>query len=206
MSWLKHLFTGKKKRHQQVAASMEMSYYRDADSDTLRELQQFALFQKGKPEQRHIRHFMHQFDRARRADCYVFDFRFNRHGQIRHQTVFWALSEELRLPWFSMEPQQFKHTFIKILGREEIKFEMWPSFDRNYWIEGVDPKAVRYVFGEDVPRLFSRELGWIVEGFGNQFVMYKPNKRVAPEMRPELLRLGRSVHDLLLPRAKGNLV
>lgn len=185
---------------------MAMSYYREVDRETIRELQQFGLFQKGQAKHRRIRHFMHQYDTVRQADLYVFEYRYSWHGQVRKQTVFWGLSESLNLPWLSMEPQQIKHTFIKILGREEIGFEMWPSFDRNYWVEGVDPAAVKYVFGDGIPSLFSRELGWAVEAFGSQFVMYQPKKPLPPEHCPDLLDLGRSVYDLLLPRGGGQLV
>lgn len=206
MKWLQHLFTSKKTRHRQVAGSLEMVYFEEVDRETMRALMHFPLFQKGRIRNRRISHFTHQYDLSRQTDAYIFDYRYVRGGKTRNQTVFWAISDDLNLPWFAMEPQQFRHTVVKILGRKEIEFDLWPTFNRNYWIEGVDPQAVQYVFGDEVPEFFNKEPGWSVEGYGNQFVLTKLHKRISPEDRPWLLDTGRSVLDRLVPRGKGNLV
>lgn len=205
MSWLSHILKSRKQRLLRAAPQMDMIYYQEVDRATVSELQQFVLFQKGKAKSRRIKHFMHQYDLSRKTDFYLFDFRFSRHDEPKKQTVFWCLSDQLNLPWFYMEPQKITHTLEKFLGKQEITFEAYPSFDRNYWIEGTDESAVRYLFNEAFLDFFNREPGWCMEGFRNQFVFYRYRKRISPEDCPHFLEMGKNVFDLLLKRGTSTL-
>ena len=99
-----------------------------------------------------------------------------------HQSVFLVESKALNLPVFNMKPETVWHKIGQAaFGQQDIDFERYPNFSKNYLLKGQDEQAIRYAFTPSILQHFEYIEGWSVEGDGPYLVVYYSGRRQKPE-------------------------
>lgn len=144
-------------------------------------LRDFHLFRQGRWRQ--ITNMLYRSDPMLQTEFYLFDYKFRR-GKGRagdhRQTVFFAHSRLLALPVFSMRPEGLFEKIGQLIGIEDIDFEEFPEFSRQYYLRGDDPDYIRASMNDRVLHYFSREKNWYMEGVNYYLVLYRMNKLLPP--------------------------
>ena len=108
-------------------------------------------------------------------------------GKSQHtyaQTVATFSKDDVYLPYFAMRPANLLDKAWDAVAHKNIHFDANPEFARRYVLQGALPEKVQALF---TPGLISFGEGldlhekWHIEGAGNTLVVYRAEKRVAPD-------------------------
>jgi len=152
---------------QAIAAQHGWNFLAEAPLNMIAGLENFTLFNSGHSKQ--IKNFM--YGEASGIKAAVFDYFYvTGSGKSRHihsQTVVYLEPPNLRVPYFSLRPENFMHKFISALGYQDIDFGQRPAFSEQYLLRGQDEPAIRFqiiVFEKFLPAL-KRQISAVDEIF-----------------------------------------
>jgi hypothetical protein len=177
-----------RRARQQHAESMRLAarrqgwgYREEVPLDAVPDLERFELFGRGTSRQ--LRHLMTSPADETRAVVFEYSYTVSS-GKSTHtyrQTVFYATSDRLALPSFSLRPENFFHRVAAAFGYQDIDLEGHPEFSRLFLLRGDDEAAVRAAFNDRVATFFERRPGMCAAGYGRELLYWRPGRRVAPE-------------------------
>jgi hypothetical protein len=117
-------------------------------------------------------------------------------GDEELTTVVLFESTQLSLPYFLLRPEGILHKMGSAFGDQDIDFEEFPKFSRQYLLRGPE-EQVRNVFNSNVLSYFDNDLGWTLEGFETQLLVYRDTERVASkEEFQEFVQQARMIYQL----------
>ena len=104
------------------------------------------------------------------------------------------------IPSFVIKPQNFFHEIGKWFGMQDIEFNAYTEFNKNYLVKSKEEQAFRSFFNDQILGFLSYETGWMIECNGDQIIYYKPAKRMNEEMIEPFVQVASTMHDLLVGR------
>jgi hypothetical protein len=110
--------------------------------------------------------------------------------QTHRQTVFYATSDALRLPSFSLRPEHFMHRVAGVFGYQDIDLEGRPEFSRMFLLRGEDEARVREVFTDDVAAFLEHRPRTCAAGAGRELLFWRPGRLARPDELEALIREG----------------
>jgi hypothetical protein len=133
------------------------------------------------------RHFIHGMSAGRQTLLFTYEYQMGE-GEFQQwpttRTVAAFSFDGLCIPAFTMKPRPFS-SLLRLRG---TGLEAHKSFSNSYVIEGDDARAIRSIFTTVVQEVFSRELGWRVEGEREWIAIYKDGRSVSHRHIAEHLR------------------
>jgi hypothetical protein len=158
--------------------------------EAIPDLERFELFRQGRAKK--LTNLMTSPGGDPRA--VVFDYTYTTGGgksqQTHRQTVIYAVSDQLRLPTFSLRPQHFLHTIGKAFGYQDIDIEHRPTFSEMFLLRGDNEAAVRAAFNERATEFFEQRRGVCAAGTGRELLYWRAGKRAHPDEIETLMTEG----------------
>jgi hypothetical protein len=114
------------------------------------------------------------------------------------QTIIRMHSPLLRLPPFSILPENTFSEIGKFFAYPDINFSEDSEFSRNYLLRGPDEAAVRQLFNSSIIRFFEHERDLTVEAAGDLMFLYRYNKVVMAQEMRTFVDTGKQALALLL--------
>ena len=182
-----------------LAYKMGMEYYAEDDWRMISLMKDFRLFKRGR--RKRITNILRSMDELMENKINIFDYQYRistgNSSRTFKQTVFSIQSKQLGLPEFWMKPENFLHTIGTWLGFEDIDFEDYPEFSRQYFLKGKDEEYIRYTLNDSFLKFFTIERDWSVEGINYYLVLYKRKKLLSPREILYLYKKGMTVFNML---------
>ena len=119
------------------------------------------------------------------------------YGRTVGQTIIRMHSPLLRLPPFSISPENTFSEIGKFFGDSDINFSEAPEF-KKYLLRGPDEAAVRQLFNSSIIQFFEQERDLTVEAAGDLMFLYRYNKQVTAEEMGTFVETGKRALALLL--------
>jgi len=146
-----------------VTKDLDMDFYEKGKYGLIDYLADFKLFSRG--HSKSIKNLLISVDGEQELDIRIFDYRFviggGKSTTVYKQTVFYLHSPELSLPQFLLKPEHFFHKVGFFLGmKEDINFDFYPKFSKQYLLKGDQETKVRDTFNDDVLHFFTVEKNW----------------------------------------------
>lgn len=127
----------------------------------------------------------------------VFDYRYTTGGgknqQTHVQTVVHFDLPALRLPPFSVRPENVMHKLITAFGYQDIDIAERPEFSKRFLLRGPDEAAIRRRFADPLPDIFDANRGIGVDGGDSHLFVFRPGRLSKPEGLPDLLTMADEV-------------
>ena len=191
----------KKRREklQEVAASLAMTFESKDEGKALRHyLQGFRLTSLGRG-----RKVYNIFTGTAEAlQLRIFDYRYTVGGgkssSTYNQTVFLVESPDMNLTKFKMRPENVFHRIGSSFGMQDIDFEEFPVFSKQYLLQGDDEGAIRALFDREKLSHFTEDKGLCVEGNGNKLLIYRNGKRLSPEEIPIFVQHNLKIANMFI--------
>jgi hypothetical protein len=173
-----------------IAAQLGLQFA-DTDETGLRSgFSGFNLFSHGRNQM--IRNIA--YGRLEDVEVMVFEYSYvtgsGKNRQTHHQTVGFFQSDGLSLPEFVARPENLFHKIGQVFGYQDIDLPLHPEFSSRYILRGVNEGAIRDFFTSGVARFFEANPGLSVEAKFDRFILYRPGKRLKPEMWHGWLNTG----------------
>ncbi len=182
-----------------AAHNLGMRFFEKDEKGLLPFLNHFRLFKVG--HSKAIVNLMHKKDEWMISDINIFDYRYkitvNKSVKTYWQTVFFINSKELGLPDFYMKPEHFLHKAAAFLGWEDINFEAYPKFSKQYYLKGEDEYYIRAVMSDEVLKLFTIEKEWHLEAVNYFLILYKRNQLLRGEQIKDFYEKGMKICEML---------
>lgn len=182
-----------------LAYKMGMEYYAEDDWRMISLMRDFRLFKRG--GRKRITNILRKTDEMMEDKINIFDYQYTvstgKSARTFKQTVFFIQSKQLGLPEFWMKPENFLHTIGAWLGFEDIDFEDYPEFSKQYLLKGTDEDYIRYTLNDSFLKFFTVEKDWSVEGINYFLILYKRRKLLSPREVKSLYRKGMKVFDMI---------
>jgi len=193
----------RKKRTQQLqatAAQLGWNFAASAPLNMIPGLERFALFNDGQ-QGRQIKNFM--YGEASGIKAAVFDYLYlggfsvGRRGRNIYATsVVYLETPYLRVPYFTLRPENFLTKIFTGFGYQDIDFGQRPEFSRQYILRGQDEQAIRQTFNDRLLSFYETYPGTCTDGGGNQLFVYRDGYRFQPQEIQSYVGLGLSVLNL----------
>ena len=84
-------------------------------------------------------------------------------------------------PRFQLRPKTFINKIIEAFGAQDINFESFPIFSKNYTLTGNNETEIRELFSPEVIKFFESHISTFVEAEGSVLIYYKHGIRCKPE-------------------------
>jgi hypothetical protein len=184
---------------QNVALQLGMQYQAADKWGVYRLLKDFRLFRRG--GRRKITNLLSQREGGLESETFIFDYRYvissGKSSRVYKQTVFFMHSKQLGLPQFLLQPETFFHKVGQLLGMQDIDFEQYPLFSKQYLLRGEDEDYIRASLPDKALQFFTLEKGWSLEGLNYYLVFYKDNHLMLPSQIMHFYRKGMYLHEIL---------
>jgi hypothetical protein len=183
----------------EAAGQLRLSFSPDGDAAFAPRLGAFGLFQEGHSKK------LTSLMRGTVDDLEVaiFDYRYTtgggKHSHTHRQTAQVLGFPGAGVPVFSLRPENVFHKIGGWFGSQDIDFDSRPEFSRAYLLRGPDEDAIRRLFTERVLAYFEAHPGLCLETDGNRLLVYRHDRRVAPEELRDFLALGRQTLEQVRP-------
>ncbi len=189
----------RKKRAQaieRVAADLNFEYSREGDESMISSLGMFQLFSQGRRKK--VENLLSgYFDDM---DVSICDYRYTtghgKHSQTHRQTVLIFKSNSLRLPDFSLRPENIFHKIGGAFGYKDIDFDDYEIFSKKFLLRGSDELAIRDIFNGSVLTYYEGNEGLCTEGNSDTLIIYRASKKVSPEDIKPFYDMGYTVFGL----------
>ncbi|PHN02947.1 hypothetical protein [Flavilitoribacter nigricans] len=182
----------------EIAYRIKVDFSPEDDWGLINLLEDFKLFRRG--FRKTISNVFRSRDDFLETDLRVFDYQYTistgKTSKRFRQTVFFADSRKLGLPEFRMKPELFIHKIGALLGFEDINFEEFPEFSRQYYLKSSDEQYLRASMHDGILRFFSVEKGWRVEGVNYYLIFYKKDVLFPPQEIKAFYEKGTQVFEL----------
>ncbi|MFM7117516.1 MAG: hypothetical protein ACKO0N_12855 [Planctomycetota bacterium] len=184
----------------QLAASMGLEFRPQGDLELSQRLGILQLFKLG-----HSRKLMNlltgETDECRIS---IFDYRYTTgSGKSTHTTklTLAALeSKRLRIPAFTLRPENFFDKIGGLLGLQDIDFADNLEFSKTFVLKSAEEEKTRELFNRSLQDFFIEREGCCVEAFPGIMVYYIPGSRRKPEEFPGLLEEAYQVFGVIVDR------
>lgn len=185
---------------QRLARELNMNFSETDDWGLMELLQDFQLFRKGRRQK--ITNVLHSVDDFLELNISIFDFEYvvgkNRERNTLRQTVFFFRSRALGLPEMYMRPENVFHRIANYLKlSQDIDFEAFPDFSKQYLLQGEDEAYIRHTMNEDVLQFFTTEKGWTLEAINFFLLFHQHNQLLKPWEIKRLIQKGLKLHEML---------
>ena len=200
---LRRAESGRTEAMRATAGRMGWAYRDTVPFDTIPKLDRFELFTQGRS--RKLTNLM--TSPAGEPRAVLFDYTYTTGGgksQSTHrQTVFYAVSDTMDVPTFSLRPQHFFHSIAKVFGYQDIDLERRPVFSDMFLLRGDDEVRVRNAFGGAVAEFFEMHPGVCAAGVGGEMLYWRPGKRVGGDDIESFVREGMELAGRFRPTPPG---
>lgn len=182
-----------------VASQLEWKCFEDDPVSTISWLRDFRLFKTGnrKGISPLIITRVDEFEFTAAFD-YQYTVSTNNSSTTYRQTVYARYSKALALPHFMMVPEKWYHRIGVMMGMQDINFESYPEFSRNYLLRGADEDYIRHHFDHpEMIRFFGTNAFYSLEGMNYLMVLYVHNVVLPLEQIAQLINIGNRLHNYL---------
>jgi hypothetical protein len=181
---------------QQAAQMMGWAFTAVGNFSMIPNMESYNLFSIGHSKE--IQNMLYgEIDGGRAA---VFDYFYAvGHGKNRssyRQTVAYFQSNNLRLPFFSLRPENVLHKLFGAFGYQDIDFAQRPEFSKRYLLRGQDEQNIRNVFSDRILSFYETNQRLSTDGGGNQLFFFQENIAVSPENIRQFVEWGRGLVNL----------
>ena len=165
---------------QQTAATLNWSFAPEVALNAIAGLDRFTLFGQGHGKQ--VKNFMYGDAQGIKAAAfdYVYITGSGKHRQTHYQTVIYLEPANLKLPFFSLRPENFIDKMMGAFGYQDIDFGQRPEFSRQYILRGQDELAIRQTFDDRLLAFFENYAVTSVDAGGNQLFVFRAGYRIPP--------------------------
>lgn len=174
------------------AASTQLgwTYLPEAQLDFFPNAEQYQLFAQGHSKE--VLNLIHgERDGGRVA---VFDYVYvTGHGKSRaehSQTVALLETDKVKLPFFSLRPENVFHRIAGAFGYQDIDFANRLAFSDKYLLRGADEGQIRWAFNNEILAYYEVHPGLSTDGGGQRLVCYQENIKVAPAQLSPFIEWG----------------
>ncbi len=193
-SWLSNRAPG----YQKIADRLKLSYSENDDKKSLLALHKgYKLFKIGSGKK--IKHIL-KCDTGLRENAFLFEYSYTvstgKSTAVMTQHVYSVLFKN-SYPVFFIKPQNFLDDIGKWFGMQDIDFESYPAFNKNYIVKAQNPPVFQKFLSRDALGFLSYEKGWTIESLGNQIIIYKATKRMNEEMVEPFYQASSTLYQLL---------
>jgi hypothetical protein len=183
-----------------LADSLGLEFVESGHDARLSGLQTFQLFSTGS-NQTVTNTILGQTDVASIA---IFDHRYTvgtgKARKFYQQTVVAMQSSELKLPGFTLRPENLLDKVGAVVGLKDINFPEHAQFSKQFVLKGQDEGAIRKFFDTQLLDFFARQPGIYFECAPGIFVYCRAAKMQKVEEMRSFLESGYTVYRALLDR------
>lgn len=180
-----------------LATRIGWGFREDVPFDSIPNLDRFELFTRG--HGRKLRNLMTSPQGDPRA--VVFDYTFTtgagKSRQTHRQTVFYATSDRLDLPAFSIRPENVLHRIGELVGFQDIDIEGRPEFSRLFLLRGEQEAAIRACLPDAMLELMEQRPRTCVAALGHELLYWRAGSYAAPDEIESLIAGGLELSTLL---------
>jgi len=165
----------------ETATRLGWSFREEVPFDKAPNLDRFELFRIGHSKK--LRNLMTSPAGDPRAVLfeYAYTTSSGKSQQTFRQTIFYATSDALTLPSFSLRPENFLHRIAGAFGYKDIDLDSRPEFSRMFLLRGDHEAQVRAVFTDPVAEFLEGHGGMCVAGEGHEVLFWRPGRVAKPE-------------------------
>jgi hypothetical protein len=180
-----------------AAAQFRWNFAEEAPLNMIAGLENFPLFSSGHSKQ--IKNMM--YGEASGIKSAVFDYTYvtgsGKNRSVHNQSIVYLEPANLRVPYFSLRPENFLHKLITAFGYQDIDFGQRPEFSANYILRGQDEPAIRQVFNDRLLSFYEGYGGTCTDAGGNQLLLFRAGHRFEPHEIQSYIALALNVVGLL---------
>ncbi len=180
----------KKKRTeamQRVAITMGFQFEEGDVRDTSERYGALPLFERG--HSRRARNIM--TGQLAGEPAMVFDYQYRTGGgkqsHTYEQTVALFPTRGRHLPDFELGPENLLHRLGQVFGYQDIDFEQFPEFSKQYLLRGEDEAAIRTAFTSTVIAGLEQTPDWSLQSRGDTLLAFYDDRKCKPEETPAFL-------------------
>jgi hypothetical protein len=195
------VYTRKKERErtqqlQLIASQLSWNFAATAPLNMIPGLDRFALFNQGHSKQ--IKNFMYGEASGTKAAVfdYVYVVGYGRNSQTHRQSVVYLEPGNLRLPYFTLRPENFLYKILSTFGYQDIDFGQRPEFSRQYILRGQDEPAIRQAFNDRLLAFYESYPETCTDAGGNQLFFFRSNYRFQPQEIQSYVAFGLNLLSL----------
>ena len=134
----------------------------------------------------------------------IFDYRYTTGGGKSSHTTQLTIaaleSKRLRIPAFTLRPENFFDKIGGLLGLQDIDFADNLEFSKTFVLKSAEEEKTRELFNRQLQDFFLEREGCCVEAFPGIMVYYIPRSRRKPEEFPSLLEEAYQVFGVIVDR------
>jgi hypothetical protein len=162
-----------------VAEELAFQFRPNGDAELNQLLSGFELFNLG-----HSRRMTNLLQgKTSDLELNLFDYQYTtgsgKNRTTRTYSIFVARRPGMKLPEFSLAPENFLHKIGSLFGFQDIDFDSHPRFSSRYLLRGSDEEAIRTLFKPKVLDWFEEHGGLTIEAKRDLVVFYK-SPRISP--------------------------
>jgi hypothetical protein len=120
------------------------------------------------------------------------------------QTVVHLSDNQISLPLFQLEPENFLHRLASKMGYQDIDFTSDPYFSNAYLLRGEQEDRIRQLFNKELRNFFYHRKKLSAEGNGNAMLFYYSNKSIPVKDLDTFVNECLKAFNLFRKRAGGN--
>lgn len=176
-----------------IAQSLGFSFSKSGRETTKSMHESFDLFSKG--HSRKLRNEIWGNNKKNRVSIFGYSYsQSNGNNSTTYsQTVLSIENCELNFPKFELKPENTLHKIGQVFGYQDIDFESFPVFSKEYLLRGNDEVKIRALFTPEVISFFETNQNIHIEAHRNTIIFYKPSKRCKPDEIKEFYQQGQVV-------------
>lgn len=184
---------------QKAANDLGLSFLPEGDELTRARLGNFELFHQGRNQA--LRNLISgETDEVRIS---IFDFRFTTGSGKQQRTNTYTVaameSDQLKLPQFSLRPENIFDKVSGLLGFKDINFTQHPQFSNQFLLKGPDPEAIRAFFDPSLLDFFVSRGAILVEAQAGKLICHRA-KTQKPEQLTALLDEAYKIFGAIVDR------
>jgi len=176
-----------------VAQRLGFSFSKTGRESTQAMHNSFELFSKGHSKK--LKNEMWGKKNSNRVSIFGYSYRQSsgNSSTTYSQTVLSIENNGLSLPKFELEPENTFHKIGQVFGYQDIDFESFPVFSKEYLLRGNDEVKIRSLFTPEVIKFFEFNLNIHIEAQGHTLIFYKPSQRCKPDEINDFYQKGQVV-------------
>jgi hypothetical protein len=193
-SWLSNRAPG----YQKIADRLRLNYIEKDEKKSLLTLHKgYKLFKIGSGKK--IKHIL-KCPEGSKDQSFLFEYSYTvstgKSTTVIQQHVY-SVFPGKNVPVFFIKPQNFLDDIGKWFGMQDIDFESFPAFNKNYIVKAQNRAVLEKFMTQDVLGFLSYDKGWYIESLGNQIIIYKATKRMNEEMVEPFYQAASTLYQLL---------
>jgi hypothetical protein len=199
--WALHTEKKRVAAMREFAEGLSLEFFESSPEELATKLVRFQLFNNGR--NRITKNVI--LGKTDIASIAIFDYQYTtgsgKNQSTFNQTVVAMESESLKLPNFTMRPENFFDRVGSALGFQDIDFDNHSRFSELFVLKGGDETAIREFFDTKILDFFADRPGICFEGGNEMFIYYRGGKRQAVDGLRSYLEEGYSTYQAFVERA-----